>query len=815
MTLHVGVLGHFRVSAAGRDVHGLAAQPARCAVLACLAVAEEITRDRLICRLWPDRSEVRARHALSQVLHKLRRDLGTDWLEANGAALRLAGTVTVDAREFEQAVQLGDSETALRLYRGPFLDDWAPHCTHEFELWLDTQRGRFAGLHSRACRELARQRERAGELDEAVAALLRWADSAPFDERAHQDVIELLLRSGRAGEAVGRHREFLARQADAGVEAAPELLRHIGEQLRAPARTRIAPGMRDDPTGKEGPGAAGSSGSAPRRERVLVVPFENLTGDAHLDTLGRLTVDWITDGLDRAGIGRIIPLADALRLINAAGSTGALPGNTGDMDNTLARMRALGQTLGAGTLITGSFYHPVADAIEFRAQAVDLESGELLGSIEPVRTAGSRETDQLPMVRERVLGLMASVLDVECAGLPNSPAFGLPPPTYTAYRAYAAGVDHFVRLDFASAIPCFERARSLDPNILYPILLEAGSHLNLGEWEAVASLIAALREKRDSLSPYERSGLEWYQATLAGDLNRAYEESCRARQRYPGTIAHFLSALDALQVNRPRDAIRALLEMEPCRGWLLHFHAFWDVLTSAYHVLGDHHAELAAAARARAHAPALLAHLAYEVRALAPAGPTAVLDDRLAEAEDLPPQPGWSAGGIMLLAATELRAHGHTAAATTVAERAADWYQLEATLAPFAAFARGELARALCLAEQWTGAERICSELAPEFPQNVEYRGRLAVLAARRGDAATAALGDEELRQLARPYLFGRETAWRARVAAQLGDSDRAVRLLLRAFAEGLPHGVDQHADQDLEPLRHHEVFQRLLRPKG
>jgi DNA-binding SARP family transcriptional activator len=814
MSLHIGVLGHFRVRTAGRDVAGLAAQPARCAVLACLAVAEEVTRDRLICRLWPDRPEARARHALSQVLHKLRRDLGTDWLEANGTVLRLAGAVTVDARQFEQAVQIGDAETALRLYRGPFLEDWTPHCTHEFELWLDTQRGRFAGLHARACRELARQRERAGELDEAVAALLRCADSAPFDERAHQDLIELMLRSGRPGEAAGRHREFLARHAGAGIETSPELSRHVEALLRAPARTRTAPGLHGDPTGYSEPGAVARSGGALWRERVLVVPFENLTGDARLDTLGRLTADWIADGLDRAGIGRIIPLADALRLISTAGSTGAMPGSPGDADNTLARMRALGQALGAGTLITGSCC-PIADALEFRAQAVDLESGELLGSIEPVRTAGSRETDQLPLVRERVLGLMAAVLDVEWAGLPNSPELGLPPPTYAAYRAYATGLDHFVRLDFARAIPCFERARSLDPNIHYPILLEAGSHLNLGEWEAVAALIAALHQERDRLSPYELSGLEWYQATLAGDLNRAYEESRRARQRYPGTIAHFLSALDALQVNHPQDAIRALLEMEPGRGWLLHFHAFWDVLTSAYHVLGDHHAEMAAAARARAHAPALLAHLAYEVRALAPAGPTDALDDRLTEADDLPPQPGWSAGRIMLLAASELRAHGHRAAATVVAERAASWYRQDAELSPFTAFARGEQARALCLAERWTEAERMYSELAPQFPHNVEYHGRLAVLSARRGDAAGAALGDEDLRQLARPYLFGRETAWRARVAAQLGDADRAVRLLVRAFAEGYPYGVELHADQDLEPLRDHEVFQRLLRPRG
>jgi hypothetical protein len=68
---------------------------------------------------------------------------------------------------------------------------------------------------------------------------------------------------------------------------------------------------------------------------------------------------------------------------------------------------------------------------------------------------------------------------------------------------------------------------------------------------------------------------------------------------------------------------------------------------------------------------------------------------------------------------------------------------------------------------------------------------------------------------LNRPYLFGRETVWRARVAALLGEADRAVRLLVRAFAEGHSHGVELHADPDLEPLREDEAFRRLLRPKG
>ena len=774
-------------------------------MLAYLAVSQEATRGRLVGTFWPERTEARARHALSQVLHKLRRDLGGCWLEADQEVLRMADGVDVDATVFEQAVQQQDFETALGLYRGPFLDGWGLRGARDFEIWIDGQRSRFARMHASASRELVRERERAGDLDGSVAAMLRWWESHPFDEEAHAETVHLLLRSGRRAEAVRLHRDFLARLAAEDMQASPELSRQLEPMLLSVGAGDGRELVAEDGRKWVSP-ADGSAHGPPSRDRLVVLPFENLTGDPHFGPLGRLVADWITEGLDRGRLGRIIS-ADALRYEEAQGA-----GTKGEDSASL--IRVLGGTLEAGILVTGSFYL-VGGALELRARAVDLTTRELLGVMEPVRTSLEPEAEALALVRERVLGLVATVLEKDWTGVPGTLELGLPPPTFAAYRAYCTGLEYFVREEYPKAIHWFEKAISLDPEFRRPVFLASASCMNLGEWNAVAELVESLRTSGDRLSPYEVASLEWQEANLAGDRIRAYEVGARAWKRYPGTIAQFVHGVDALRVNRPGEAVAVLRDLHTERGWMRGFHTYWEMLTAAHHMLGDHRAELVAARQARTRFPSLLSHLGWEVRALAPGGLSSEMEGCLAEAPDLPPQPGWSPARVTLLASAELRAHGHSDAGAGLAEVAAAWLQEEAGPGPMGAAQRGEMARAQALAGRWREAEKILENLAPQFPQNVEYRGRLAVFAARRGDREAAASGDRELQRLSRPYLFGRETLWRARVAALLGDRDRALRLLVRAFSEGHAYGPELHADPDLEPLRSHEGFRRVLRPKG
>lgn len=89
--------------------------------------------------------------------------------------------------------------------------------------------------------------------------------------------------------------------------------------------------------------------------------------------------------------------------------------------------------------------------------------------------------------------------------------------------------------------------------------------------------------------------------------------------------------------------------------------------------------------------------------------------------------------------------------------------------------------------------------------------GRLATLAARRGDHAEAARIAAILAQPA--HTNSSTIVWRSRIAAQLGQPQQAVNLLKAALAEYRPYGLWIHTDPDLVPLHGTAAFERLLQP--
>jgi hypothetical protein len=63
--------------------------------------------------------------------------------------------------------------------------------------------------------------------------------------------------------------------------------------------------------------------------------------------------------------------------------------------------------------------------------------------------------------------------------------------------------------------------------------------------------------------------------------------------------------------------------------------------------------------------------------------------------------------------------------------------------------------------------------------------------------------------------VFGEHTYYRAGIAANLGERERAVELLRDAFAQGQYFGYSLHNSLALEPLRGYPPFEELIRPKG
>jgi adenylate cyclase len=222
------------------EVRSVLSQPKRLALLAYLASAAPRgfhSRDTLLALFWPESDGERARNSLRQALHQLRRSLGEDVLVSRGD--REVGLDPAlfwcDAATFDEAVEQGRHEDALKLYRGDLLPGFFIDEAAEAERWLEEERARRRRAAVDAAWKLAEREEARGEW--RAAAL--WAERAvafvPLEETALRRLMVLLERAGEPAAALAAFAEFERRlEGEYGLAPSAETLRLV-EQLRRPA----------------------------------------------------------------------------------------------------------------------------------------------------------------------------------------------------------------------------------------------------------------------------------------------------------------------------------------------------------------------------------------------------------------------------------------------------------------------------------------------------------------------------------------------------------------------------------------------------
>ncbi len=376
-------------------------------------------------------------------------------------------------------------------------------------------------------------------------------------------------------------------------------------------------------------------------------------------------------------------------------------------------------------------------------------------------------------------------------------------------------MDYYIRTEYRNALPHLYRAFDLDSSFVAPLLYAAINHFNLNEWAAADSVLELAARFRDQLSPYYRDWLEYLRTDLDGDFERALRAIRRAAEAAPGSKAVYNRARMAGFTGRPQEAIDALATLDPARGPMRGWSGYWSVLAAAHGQLGDHERQLEIVLQGRrehSNDPFLLRNQAEALSAL---GRLEEFTEVLNDIDALPPRPGVnSVGATMAGAAMEHRAHGHPQAAHEVFQRAINWYESRPPDERAETSHRKWYGIALYEAERWDEAASVFGALAQEFPDSVAFRGALGVIAARRGDRELALRTSEWLQGVDQPYLSGSHTFIRARIAAVLGEQERAVALLREAAVQGSPRFL-LHPAIDLTSLRDYPPFQELMRPKG
>jgi len=526
------------------------------------------------------------------------------------------------------------------------------------------------------------------------------------------------------------------------------------------------------------------------RQRVVVGIFENRTGDSRHDALSFMAADWITEGLQRTGSVDVVPTATALAAARFVRT-----------DNTLTDpLRALSRETGANLVVNGSIYRD-QDSLVLHAELVNADSGRLVGAVEPIRTHVAHPVGALTQLRARLMGLLALSLDDRVLHREH-------PPTYASYQAFSEGMDAYIRSDYQAGLLAFQKSYAADTTFVLPLLYAAFCHSNLRNYAPADSLLRIVNTQRERLNEHDRYLLDYQMAELTGRDADALLAIRRAAELAPTSKATYNFAVRALEARDPFPAESALQRLSPnvgpMRGWL----PYWEALTIALHAQRKHRTELKAAREARRRFPERIGAYIFEVRALAAQGNSSELEQPWREARTKANTRDADLGALAYEAGAELWAHGDSNSAKTWFTRSYDAFSLrEGSPANDARWGR---ARAAARLGRLREAFDLCAVLANSDSTRVDYQGWLGMLAAQLADSMRARSLVERLAADTRPYTFGRPQYHAARIAAALGDLDRATNLLALARSRGFPFTLTFHQDHALARLAGRPIMREL-----
>jgi TolB-like protein/DNA-binding SARP family transcriptional activator len=214
-------------------------QRRRLALLAVLAASGERgrSRDQLLGLFWPEVPQARARHSLGQLLYALRTSLDENLFGDDNSVSLNATLISSDIGDFSDALARRDLETAIALYRGPFLDGFYLNDARDFEQWMEGERRRIERTYTDALEHLAKSLESANDPSAVAPLLRRLIDIDPVSTKHAAALIRTLMNAGDHVAALRyaeRYEAIVARELGTGVGPA---VAELVAEVRARAKT--------------------------------------------------------------------------------------------------------------------------------------------------------------------------------------------------------------------------------------------------------------------------------------------------------------------------------------------------------------------------------------------------------------------------------------------------------------------------------------------------------------------------------------------------------------------------------------------------
>jgi DNA-binding SARP family transcriptional activator/TolB-like protein len=553
----------------GHPLREVLAQPKRMALLIYLALEGRrgpLSRDQLLAMFWPESDDAKARNTLSQALHHLRQALGPELIESQGANAIVVHEEALwcDATVFLAALEQGDVELALDVYRGEFCPTLFVSGAPQAEEWLGARRRELRRQVLGAARALAEQKATAGDAAGAARAARRALAMQPDDESDVRAMLALLDRLGDAAGALTAYQEFARRlAAELELEPAPETAQLADAIRRRREQSATALGgaaLLDEPvrSGPETlgpavvsrterwlgrhtaiaavllalvaivgttllrPGAPAPSASA--ETTVAVFPF-TVRGGPAFDYLRDGMVDLLSAKLEGVSGFHAMDPRSVVAAVLAQASSGPLSAEA-------ARQTA--RRLGAGWYISGDVVE-VAGRLQIRGTLFDLRSGSraATASVTGDTTALFELVDDLT---GRLLVGFGSGRDTSLTRLASVTTHSLP-----ALKAFLAGEQAMRAGRDAEAAAAYREAATLDTTFAlaqYRLTLSATwvAVSGVTDNNTVAAMAAAASRHARNLAPLLRDLLSAYAAYKAIRADEAELGYRRIVEAHPDNV---------------------------------------------------------------------------------------------------------------------------------------------------------------------------------------------------------------------------------------------------------------------------------------
>jgi DNA-binding SARP family transcriptional activator/TolB-like protein len=412
------------------------------ALLAYLAMAPRpVPRDKLCDLFWDAADDPRSelRWCLSK-LRPLFNAPNTVRVIADREQVQIdASSLEIDALKVAQIAQAmlpsgscDDLQSLRALFRGEFLEGFSLERAPSFENWLGGQRHRFGQWRQLLLERLSVLLP--PESDDRIEVLRDRIEAVPFEEAAHADLIDALIRRGLNAEAERQTNASLARFQIAGIDSTS-----LESAFAAARRSRSkTAGMRlVDVASSEPPFDQPTAHT--RGPTLLVVPFAAATPEDAANADG-LTSDIIF------GLAKLRSVS-----VIARGTAFVLRSQTPAAAAALAHA----QYVATGHLRRKSQRYLVS------AELSDPNSGRIFW-VDEFCCNAIDSFSAPPALAARIV----AALDAEIHIIERNRALLTPPDSLDAWQAYHRGLAHMYRFtsgDNREAQRFFTRAIALDP----------------------------------------------------------------------------------------------------------------------------------------------------------------------------------------------------------------------------------------------------------------------------------------------------------------------------------------------------------------